>query len=280
MRMIWARATAVACAAGLLAAAGVGWATTPPSSPIQTITLGQQGRLSGQEARDHAIYEAAMRDFERSGFAGLNDHLPKLNQALDRAPASYPAVQQGRDRLIVRATDPADGMMLSLLAGSMASTDGRDRTVVVQPNVYPVIALMLGSAAVEQQDYERAITILDRGLALQPNDRFLMAERISALHGMGRWEAALEAADAALASNDLLILTDSGRFHRRRGLSLTELGRLDEAQAAYEAALEENPEDAAAKQELDYVRGLRAGRPSTEVQIVAPSAPAAPVPAE
>jgi tetratricopeptide (TPR) repeat protein len=230
--------------------------------------------LSVAEAEDLAVYDGAMAAFQTGGFEALGPWLPKLQRALDRAPASYPAIERIGDRVIVRASDLADALMLSALAatGPAGSNSEGGVEVVTQSNVYPLVALMLGSVAVETQDYRRAIALLDRGLALQPMDRLLLTEKLTAMQGLGQWEEALALADAALASGDLLLSTHLASLHRKRGFSLIELGRLDEAEAAYRESLMTEPDNAAAKQELEYIAGLRRGRPRGAPEFVAPGA--------
>lgn len=270
----WIRTGAILLAAGMVSAAPVA-ALAQARAPGATITLGAEGRLTGAESRDHATYEAAMRDFQRGGFPRLERHIDRLTRALDGAPDRYPVIERNQDRIIVRATDPDDAMMLSLISSLPAEGEApRSISVVTQPNVYPMIALVLGSAAVERQDYPKALAVLDKGLALQPNDRFLLSERITALQGMQRWDEALAAADTALASGDLLISTNPALLHRKRGFSLIELGRLDEAQAAYEESLKTDPENAAAQRQLEYIQQLRQGQPRLAPQFVAPGSSA------
>lgn len=249
-------------------------AAQAPQQPGRQIVVGGDTPLPAAEAEDLAAYEAAMEAFQRRGFAGLNPHFGKLRRAMNRAPASYPMVEQVGDGWIVRSNDMADGLMLAMTATVAAQKSSPDARVNVstQPNVYPMIALLLGSAAVERHDYREAISWLDRGLALQPLERSVLTERIAVMHGQQQWDEALKAADAALASGDLLITIHPASLHRKRGFSLVELGRLDEAQAAYEESLNTEPDNAAALRELDYIRGLRRGAAPTPGQLVAPGA--------
>ena len=267
----WAAAAAVV--AVLFAVPSAAMAQAQDGSGAQ-INIGG-GRLTAAEAEDLALYDEAMGDFQARGFSGLEANLPKLRRALERAPEHYPVVEQSGDRWIVRAEDTADALMLSIMAtaaANKASPGGQPR-VDTQRNVYPLIALVLGSMEVERRNYQGGIDYLDRGLALQPMNWMLLSEKLSALHGLGRWEDALKAADDALASGDLLISTHADHFHRKRGFALIELGRLDEALAAYEESLKSDPDNPVARQEIDYIRGLQAGAPATEPEIFAPYAP-------
>lgn len=261
-------------AAGLVAGptAAVAAPQTPPAGA--NITLGG-GRLTSAETEALAAYDAAMRDFESRGFAGLERNIPKLRQALDGAPQSYPMIERSGDRWIVRADDMSDALMLSTMASVMAGKADPDRQaqVVTQRNVYPLVALILGSVEVERRNYDAAITYLDRGLTMQPGNWMLLNERLAALFGQGRWEDGLKSADDVLASSDLMLVTHAAYFHRRRGFALVELGRLDEALTAYQTSLETDPDNQTALGEMEYIRGLKAGAPATAPLLIAPNAP-------
>ncbi|WP_312185297.1 tetratricopeptide repeat protein [Brevundimonas vesicularis] len=101
----------------------------------------------------------------------------------------------------------------------------------------------------------------------------LLVEKAAALQGLGRWDDALVLADAALADDDMEMPLHRGPFHRRRGFSLIELGRLDEAKAAYEAALKIDSDDANAKRELEYIAELKGGASPTAPPKISPLSP-------
>jgi len=280
MRIFRSAFSGAAVVAGILALALPGGATaqTPlPDQPGSQIVIGGGGDgLSAAETEDLAAYQAAAEAFQRRGFAGLNSYQARLRRAINRAPASYPAIEQAGDTWIVRSNDLGEGLMLSVMASAAAqnaAAPGARVNVSTQPNVYPMIALLLGSAAVERHKYSEALDLLDRGLAMQPLHWQLLAERISALYGLQRWEEGLKAADEALASGDMLIGMHAAPFHRKRGFGLVELGRLDEAQAAYEESLKDEPDNTTALGELEYIRGLRRGAAPVAGQVIVPPAP-------
>ena len=251
-----------------LALAAVIALTAPPvvataAQAQDSIILG--GAASGQaEARDLATLEAAMNAFQRRGYAGLRPHLRRLKAALDRAPKTYGTIESvSAGEWIVRSNDPGDALMLSIMASAAAreaNPEGRV-TVSTGPNVYPLIALMLGSEAVERGAMDEAIGYLDQGLALQPAHALLAAEKMGALQARGQMAEALAVGDAVLAQGGMPLLSEGlGILNRRRGFSLTELGRLDEARAAFNESLVHDPDNPAALGELQYIDGLEAGQ--------------------
>ncbi len=267
-------------AAVTLASATGSAAATPPQDGGANIVIGG-ARLPRAEAQAQSAYEAAMRDYSRGSYAALRPHLARLRRALDNAPKTYPAIEHaGRGRWIVRAEDMGQAIMRGAVASQMAESaePGVRATVETGPNIYPAIALMLGSEAVERHAYDEAIAFLDKGLALQPDYLPLTAEKMGAIQGQRRWADALAVGDAALQVSGLEGLLGSagvGLVQRRRGFSLIELNRLDEAQAAYEASLKSDPDSEVAKGELEYIAKLRAGAPpSTPVPNIARPTPA------
>ncbi|AYG95152.1 tetratricopeptide repeat protein [Brevundimonas naejangsanensis] len=246
-------------AAAAMQAAGPGADAAAPKVTVNIV----DGELSRQERADLQLLERAMRDVQARGYAGLDRHLPGLRRALDGAPAAYAQMEQ-RDKgeWIIRSDDLGEVMVLATVIQSLAGGEGvRAVTVRRQANVYPLIALILGSEAVERRRLDDAVKILDRGLALQGDDWMLVKEKASALQVGGRHDEALAVLDQALASDSLRILLNAGPLHRGRGFSLIEQGRLKEARAAYDAALELDAEDGLAKAQLAYIDGLEAGQP-------------------
>lgn len=245
--------------------------TTEAARPTVTVNI-VSGDLSGRERRDFDLLERAMRDMQTRGYAGLDRHLPALRRAMERAPAAYPHTEKrAANDWIVRTLDIGETMvMATLLQASAVEAGASNVTVRQQPNVYPLIALMLGSEAVERGRLDEAIAVLDQGLARQPDDGALIKEKASALQAAGRNEEALSLATEALASDSIRIVLNAGQLHRSRGFSLIELKRLPEARAAYDAALKLDPEDRSAKAQLAYIDGLEAGQPPVAPVIVRP----------
>ncbi len=243
------------------------------SGPRATLNI-VAGELPRQEKRDLDLVERAMRDMQTRGFAGLDRHLPALRRALDGAPAAYPQMEQRvKGEWIIRSDDMGETMVLATVVQSMAGSDGVSAmTVRQQPNVYPLIALILGSEAVERRRFDDAVAVLDRGLALQGDDWMLLKEKASALQSGGRHDEALAVLDQALASASLRIVMNAGPLHRGRGFSLIEQGRLKEARLAYDEALKLNPEDGHAKRQLAYIDGLEAGQPAVAGSVILPPA--------
>jgi len=131
----------------------------------------------------------------------------------------------------------------------------------------------LAAAYVELGEYEEALKWYERGLALEPDDAFLLLGKAAALIGMGRPAEALESLDRALALEPgyaliykakIALLKDAGRLqevveacdetiargfgdkdvYRYKAESLMELGRYEVATRTLTRAAEMGFEDA------------------------------------
>lgn len=262
-------------------AASLVLATAPLSvsapATAQTAQLRAANFQTRQEVRDAQTYDRAIKDFQSRGYAGLTRHLPALRAAFDRMPDDYAQVVVQHETSVARLSGGGDVLLMMVMLSAPDDT-GKSRAAITLANVYGDIALLLASEAVEGRRYDEALAYLDRALKIQPANWLLLSEKIVALQGAQRWDEALALADEALDSDDILLTLHDDAFHRRRGFSLIELGRLDEAKAAYEAALAIDEDDANAKRELDYINKLQAGAPPTAINFVAPASTTPPQP--
>lgn len=218
---------------------------------------------ASREAQDEATVRAADTAFEAGGYEALAAHLPALRDVLAHAPAQFPAMERRGRTTIVRSFDPNQALMASL----MAADGPRGGTAKVVYNTYPMASFLLGSYAVEHHQPEEALTALDKGLALQPDDPLLIGEKGSALTQLKRHEEALALYEPWLAKDDDLSSDlDRAVLLRKKGLALIELGRLDEAERAYRDSLVLDPDHDNAKRELAYIARLKAGGAPTALE--------------
>jgi tetratricopeptide (TPR) repeat protein len=244
------------------------------SRPQVHINVQAEGPLASERADDEA-YRTALEATNTRGFAALQENVPALVEALSHAPATYPVIEEVDGGWLIRADDREEVMALAGAIGEVeGARGGGDIKVVVRPNVYPNIAFLLGSAAVERRDFAAAHSVLDRGLVLQPLDRRMLNEKVVALHAESRWDEAYLLLKTALTTGDPLIEADPGSLQRRLGYTLVELGRLREARRAYEASLIADPGNATALAELQFITNAEAGQPNYgEMEITAPYMP-------
>ena len=139
---------------------------------------------------------------------------------------------------------------------------------------YALVELSVGSNAYKtskggnpQSDpvyLAKARAVLERGLQLEPYHVRMLSELGNLLQLQQDWNAMLrvftdaEAAAAYLPEDEQN--AGYGRAKRGMGYALTELGRLDEAEAKYRECLRIDPDDTGAKHELEYIRQLREKR--------------------
>jgi tetratricopeptide (TPR) repeat protein len=207
---------------------------------------------------DEALLKQTQADVEAAGTPkAVAPHLAALEAALASAKHSMDLAAAGGQVL-------TDGSADSLLAMMTAAAGHKNATAIHNP--YPTIALYLGSYYVEAGKADDAVRVLDAGLAasaLSQMRPLLFSERGTALNALHRFNDSLTNYADALAIPDL-DPSLRARLERGRGFALTELKRLDEAEAAYNASLKDEPGNTAALGELKYIAGLRAGGASVE----------------
>jgi len=251
-------AVAIALTAALL---GSACSTMPPGDMVAHSALpGSSAEQPWQRAQ--AEVTATESDMARSGIRGIGPHVAKLEEAM--AQANHPfgdSLAENGDRLVL-----ADGQTETFGAALIgAGRDGRQTVVLVNP--YPRISFYLGSYYNEIAKPTEALRVLDAGLSLPepiPGSMLgemrphLIGEKGVALISLKRWPEALATYESGLTLKSLDSMV-KGLLLRGRGFALTELGRLDEAEAAYAESLVAEPNNPRALNELAYIARLRRG---------------------
>ena len=205
-----------------------------------------------------ALARATFANTQSGGIPAVKSHAADIERALIGG-------REIIDDAAAHGTILTDGGGESLGAMEIASKDGK--SVVAVPNPYPFLALYLGSYYNEVGRPEDALRVLTLGLSLfvrggnPPLGRHwaaLMSERGVALDALKRFDEALAGYDELLRQPNVDERTRA-LIYRGRGFALTEIGRLADAEAAYQKSLEIEPGNARALRELSYIRSLKAG---------------------
>jgi tetratricopeptide (TPR) repeat protein len=235
---------------------------------------------SARETADQRIVDAAFAALGRGGYAGLNPHIDALTRVMEEAPACYPRFERRGTSVIMRTNDPGE-MDSSATLGVLliAAAEGRQTEIVGGTNIYPGASLLLAAHANEFRRYEEAVAWLDRGLALQPQHQYLISEKAVALNALGRHAEAAALYQDALDHPEFGANQDRARLLRGLGVTLIDLDRLDDAEAALNQSLELQPGNALARNELAYIAELRAGGARRAFELSSPAPTGAEQPA-
>ena len=258
-----------ALAAVLLLSAAAPAAVLAQTATPPALTTAQQKAADKQELKDREVVEKALHV---SSFAQLEPLIEDLRGVVANAPASWPVVERQPGLTTIRVNDPGAALatMLAVAAAAQGKTGPDQGQAVAVFNTYGTAAFLLGTLAVEKRQPEVALVWLDRGLAFQPDNLDLVTEKGSALILQHRFADTLAFYDAQPPVDLLARLAKpdaEARILRSRGFCLTELNRLDEAEAAYLASLKLEPDHGGAKAELTYIRQLRAGAAKQGVDV-------------
>lgn len=240
---------AVAALLGL----STGAALAQEASPCVTELQAQRA----QEAKDAAVVGAILKEANAKGFAALNAHLDELKAVLARAPA-HP-IGECNGRVFVRAHSASEAVFAGLVAANEAKEHGGHEVVVDGPSPYGLAAFLIGSAAVERSDWTEADAVMKRGLEIDPGDLRMVGEEALVLSHLHRPADAVKLCDDALNADGLMEKPAHARLLRTKGFALGELGRFDEAIAAYQQSLVYEPGHGGALNEIAYLTKRKAG---------------------
>lgn len=132
----------------------------------------------------------------------------------------------------------------------------------MRPREQPPAATMVASAqwveeasrAIDIGDYDRATSLLERAISVEPNNGHAFYYYGLAMGERGRPGAAL----SLLQKAEILLQGDApalGEVYARMGTNLERLGRRQEAVRRYEQALAQNPGHALARRRMEALRG-------------------------
>ena len=231
--------------------------------------------------KTQTIVAAVRADVNKGGLQAIGSHVAELEEALAAADKRFAAARQADNTIAILVDGRTESVKAPLRYVLAPGGKTSDRIIAVN-NPYPSAALLLGTYYNEIGRVPDALRVLDAGLALPsplpgellgetlPN---LTTERAIALIGLKRFGEALVAYDGGLRIPNL----DNkyrGRMLRGRGLALTELGRLDEAEKSYRDSLVTDPNNPIAMRELDYIARLRKNPTKAPIELVTPNSPA------
>jgi tetratricopeptide (TPR) repeat protein len=225
---------------------------------------------SAQDQADGQTVDTAIEAFNKGGFSALKAFLPQLQTVLSHAPAAPQKVEYCDGAIVVHTNSMAEYMIYSGLysrPGGPVQAAGVTSVLWVRWP-YERAALMLGSYYVEAGDYQSAAAPLLEGVRIDPTDPLVTSEAAHALTMLHRFDEALAVIDRALSADLFMEAPAKARLLRGRGFALGELGRYDEAEAAYKRSLELEPGNHTAQNELDYIAGQRRGAPKTKAETI------------
>jgi Flp pilus assembly protein TadD len=134
--------------------------------------------------------------------------------------------------------------------------------VVVRPREQPPSATMVASAqwveeassAIDSGDYDRATSLLERAISVEPNNG-----RAFYYYGLAMGERGRPASALSLLQKAEILLQGNARalgdVYAQMGTNLERLGRRQEAVRRYEQALSQDPGNAQARRRLEALQG-------------------------
>jgi tetratricopeptide (TPR) repeat protein len=180
---------------------------------------------------------------------------------LDRIIADQEKANRGEVRQVYCARSTTE----SLLYAGMGAKAGKS-VVVLGPD-WSMAIFLKGFALIDLNRSDEAKPWFEKAIAMSPMNAQFLGELGEWYKNRRDWAQAYalfeRARGAASFSPPDMKDHDERRGMRGMGFVLIEQGRLDEAEALFRKCLEMDPDDAGAKQELQYIAEQRAKAPRT-----------------
>jgi tetratricopeptide (TPR) repeat protein len=205
------------------------------------------------ETADAKLAETAMGFLQNRDVTALRTMQPQLEAAGSHAPDKPSLPEKCGSTLIIYGGGLGELLMATAL--TQKPELGIDKVEQREALPYARLHLLIGWLYVEQGNLEKADHWLTRGLKNDPHDSLLASEYANTLSQTGRSAEALAFVDTFLAENEDLGDDVRAVLLRRRGYALGELGRHDEAIAAFRASLKLAPGNEGALSEIEWNRG-------------------------
>jgi tetratricopeptide (TPR) repeat protein len=216
-----------------------------------------------------ALSDKAQVRVHAGGPAEIKAVIEELETALKEAPAAIPKIQDCPGELRIQVTDTTEAILwIGWVGSDKVQKVLHNKRFSTWENPYANIATYAGSYYDETRDYASGERVLRRGLTLAPLDPLISSELAFALSQQGRQVESLAVANAALDNFFLIDPATRGLLLRKRGWALGELGRFDEAIAAYREAIKLRPEyQKPLEGEIRYLEGQKAHQPPAPVGV-------------
>lgn len=239
----------VILAALLAALAGAALAADAPP-PAASAASGVDPAIAAKDAADAARLEEAAR------LIGARQPQAAIDRILDPVIAAEDATYAGRAETLYCGNSQPEVLVYLL----QAATDKKS-AIAVKPTLCNAL-YMRAFADVNLGRLDAAQADLTRAVALSPSNAHYLSEMGQLQLRKRDWAGALGWFQRAETASDLSpperVKSERGRALRGIGYVDVELGKLDEAEAAYRRCLEIDPHDQKAQAELGYVQGLQA----------------------
>lgn len=124
--------------------------------------------------------------------------------------------------------------------------------------IYPPAFYYLGYISIEERNLAKAIELLDRGAALEPENPRFKLEMAQAHLGLRQFGEAISQFNQITKAGPFVSESDVSAALRGKGFVFIEIGRLDKAEEALRESLRLEPNNERALHELKYIAQLQA----------------------
>lgn len=185
---------------------------------------------------------------------------PLLLEVIHNTPKNYSnEVSDGKDGLAIKFWDNASFFHYITWQEKL----GTKKSVTWISNAYPRAFYYLGLICSEKKRFDKSIKYLDQGALLEPTNPIFKLEKAHVLIKAGYKDESLALYSQINEVGLYVSNSDLAIAQRGCGFVLIEMGKLDQAEEAFNKSLKLEPENGIAKNELLYINLLRKGVSTT-----------------
>lgn len=238
----------------LIAPAALAQKTTVATAPSD----GKPAQANDSEARHEQVIAEAVK------LIGDDQFQRALDEKLTPLIREYEGEPRKDNPRLYSVRDPGEALLYMAMAASQKGDGSQPRSAVALGYAYGYAYYLSAYAQTELKHPIEAEALLRKAVDISPMNSQFIGELGYHIQLTGDSSGALEmfkrAESAAEFSPDRAKVPDKTRALRGQGYALVELGKLDEAEAAYKAALKIDPDDKKSQGELEYIRQQKAKR--------------------
>jgi len=194
----------------------------------------------------------------------FNEAKLSLQAMLEGMPKDWKAIDEKDDGIHVAYWDKEHFLACS---NRYRQRNGTKFIVWSHPS-YAKAYYLLAYMSIESKNTNEAEIYINKALELEPNNPILLDEKGIILQHMGDHDTAIKSFNSVIDSTECVNNHEKAKALRGKGISLIELGKLDDAENAFKESLAISPNNKVALNELRYIHLLRSGiAPSLPIEL-------------
>lgn len=218
---------------------------------LATASSTEEMNVNEQQYKQQQMLNKAISEIEKGRFTKAEEILVEISH---EKPQNWQASYISNDTLYCAFWDSDEQQQ--------CQKQQQDKAVVAIFPSYSRVHYLLGFIKMEKGNAENALAEMNNAASLQPDHTVILLEKGTILSQLKRTKEAYDCFVLAEKSHYAANTFTTARAVRGQGITLIDLGNLDEAEQCFEKSLKYEPNNKVAMNEIEYIRRLRSGESS------------------